>query len=111
LDSVAAPSRRAVVGLALFRGFLGFLLAMLPWLAGEGLDGCGLTQLGAGVAVIALALGAHRRPSLRWALAALALAVLFTPFAFDVRDMQIYGAVLIGKLLFITSFVSAQMFD
>jgi hypothetical protein len=103
--------RRAIVGLALFRASLGVVLALMPWIVGDGLDGYGATQVAAGVAIVAMAPWMNRWPQLRWLQALLALGILFAPFAFDTRDMQIYVAVLLGKTLLITSIVSARIFE
>ncbi|MDB4965044.1 MAG: hypothetical protein JWN44_733 [Myxococcales bacterium] len=102
---------RAIVGLATFRSFLGVALAAAPWISGAGLDGYGATQLGGGVAIVAMAPIMHRRARLRWIQGALALSVFFLPFAFaDTTDIQIYVAVLIGKLLLISAIVSPDIF-
>jgi hypothetical protein len=74
LDSAVAAPRGAVVGLALFRAFLGVVLAAMPWIAGDGLDGYGATQLASGAGMVALAFAMHRRPWLRWVQAALAVS-------------------------------------
>jgi hypothetical protein len=102
--------RRAIVGLALFRAFLGTVLAALPWIVGDGIDGYGATQLGSGLALVAMAPWMDRWPWLRFIQAALALGVLFLPFAFDTRDTQIYCAVLIGKLTLVSSILSHRIF-
>src|SRR5207248_8570250 len=72
--------RRAIVGLATFRSLLGAGLAAMPWIAGAGLDGYGATQLGGGVAIVAMAPLMHRRPRLRWLQGLLAVSVFFLPF-------------------------------
>jgi hypothetical protein len=105
--------RRLLVTLALFRCFIGLLLIGQPWIVGNGLDGYGASSIGVGVAVIAAATQMHRAPWLRWVQAGLAFAVFFLPFAFgdDVIDSQIYCAVLLGKMLLITSIVSPDIFS
>jgi hypothetical protein len=105
--------RRLIVGLALFRAFVGALAIAAPWLVGSGLDAYGATSVGLGVATIAAATQVHRAPWLRWVLAALALAILFSPFAFnkdDISDREVYYAVMDGFMLFVTSFASARLF-
>lgn len=106
--------QRAIVGLALFRSFVGVLLVAMPWVVGHGIDGYGATNLGCGVAVVACATQMHRAPWLRWVQASLALAVFFLPFAFGedfVDDKQIYCAVLLGKMLLISTIVSPTLFS
>jgi len=102
--------RRATLGLLAFRASLGVALMAMPWIVGEGLDGYGATQVAGGVAVVALAPWMQRWPWLRLIQGALAMSVFFLPFAFDTTDMQIYAAVLIGKLLLLTAIVSPQIF-
>ena len=89
---------------------LGAALAAMPWIAGEGLDGYGATQLAGGVVIVTIAPMMHARPGLRWIQGALALSVFFLPFAFDTTDVQIYVAVLLGKLLLISAIVTPQIF-
>ncbi|HEY2744582.1 MAG TPA: hypothetical protein VGL86_08160 [Polyangia bacterium] len=101
------------MGLALFRMFVGALAMAAPWLVGRGLDGYGAASLGCGVALIAAATQAHRAPWLRWVLAALALAILFLPFAFDnddISDREIYYATMVGFMALVSSIVSARLF-
>lgn len=105
--------RRVNVGLALFRAFVGVLAIAEPWLVGHGLDAYGATSVGLGVAVIAAATQIHRAPWLRWVQAALALAVLFSPFLFDkddIMDREVYYAVMVGFMLLMSSIVSTRMF-
>jgi hypothetical protein len=105
--------RRVNVGLALFRAFVGALAIAEPWLVGHGLDAYGATSVGLGVAVIAAATQIHRAPWLRWVQAALALAVLFSPFLFasdDIMDREVYYAVMVGFMLLVSSIVSTRMF-
>jgi hypothetical protein len=105
--------RAMVVGLALFRAFVGLLLIGMPWIVGNGIDGYGATNIGCGVAVVAAATQMHRAPWLRWVQASLAFAVFFAPFAFgadDVSDRQIYYAVLVGHMLLISSIVTPRLF-
>jgi hypothetical protein len=102
--------RRATIGLAVFRSFLGTVLGVMPWIAGEGLDGYGATQLATGVAIVAMAPVMHKKPRLRWVQGALAMSVFFLPFAFDTTDVQIYVAVLTGKLLLLSALVSPDIF-
>ena len=102
-----------IVGLALFRAFVGALVIAQPWLVGNGLDGYGATSVGLGVATIAAASLAHRAPWLRWMFLALALGMFFLPFAFssdDVTDHQIYYAVLAGHTLFVSAIVTPRLF-
>ena len=105
--------RRLIVGLALFRAFLGATLVAGPWLVGEGLDGYGATSIACGLVMMALATRMHRAPRLRWAQAALALVVFFAPFLFaadEISDMEIYYAVLVGHLLLISAIVTPRLF-
>ncbi len=105
--------KRAIVGLALFRGAVGALLIAAPWVIGNGLDGYGAIEIGCGVAVVAAATQMHRAPWLRWVQASLAMTVLFSPFAFSediITDKQIYGAVLLGKMLLISAIVTPSLF-
>ncbi len=105
--------RRLVVGLALFRAFVGALVIAGPWLVGSGLDGYGATSVALGVATIAAATQAHRAPWLRWIFLALALAMFFSPFAFssdDISDHEIYYAVLAGHTLFVSAIVTPRLF-
>lgn len=105
--------RQVVVGLALFRAFIGALAVAEPWLVGHGLDAYGATSVGIGVAVIAAATQIHRAPWLRWVLAALAMAVLFSPFAFpsdDIMDREVYYSTMVGFMVLMSSIVSVRMF-
>ena len=105
--------RAMIIGLALFRSFIGALLVAMPWLVGNGLDAYGATNVGCGVAVVAAATQMHRAPWLRWVQASLAFVVFFAPFAFnadDIMDRQIYYAVLVGHMLLITAIVTPKLF-
>jgi hypothetical protein len=105
--------RAITVGLALFRAFIGLLLGVMPWVVGSGLDGYGATNLGCAVAIVAAATQMHRAPWLRWVQASLAMAVLFSPFAFSADDVsagQVYYAAMIGLMLIVSSIVTPAMF-
>ena len=105
--------RRLIVGLALFRAFVGALVIAEPWLVGSGLDGYGATTVGLGVAIIAAATQAHRAPWLRWVFLALALGLFFSPFAFsfdDVSDREIYYAVMAGHMILVSAIVTPRLF-
>ena len=105
--------RRVNLGLALFRAFVGALAVAEPWLVGHGLDASGATSVGIGVATIAAATQIHRAPWLRWVMAALALAILFSPFAFasdDIMDREVYYAVMVGFMLLVSSIVATRVF-
>ena len=52
-----------------------------------------------------------RSRGLRGALALVAFASFFLPFLFDVRDTQIYCAVLIGKAMLLSAIVSPDIFS
>jgi hypothetical protein len=105
-------NHRAIIGLALFRAFVGALTVSVPWVVGNGLDPYGMTNVATGVALVALAPLMHRAPALRWVQLALAMALFFTPFAFgeDVSDRQIYCAVLIGHMVLISAIVTPTLF-
>ena len=105
-------NERAIVGLALFRAFVGALVVSVPWVVGNGLDAYGVTEVAIGVALVAAAPLMHRAQWLRWVQAALAMALFFTPFAFGeaVCDRQIYCAVLLGHMVFITAIVTPTLF-
>ena len=105
-------NERAIVGLALFRAFVGGLVVSVPWVVGNGLDAYGMTEVATGVALVAAAPLMHRAQWLRWVQAALAMALFFTPFAFgeDVSDRQIYCAVLLGHMVLITAIVTPTLF-
>lgn len=104
--------RRAIVGLALFRAFVGALVVSVPWVVGNGLDPYGTTEVATGVALVAAAPLMHRASWLRWVQAALAMALFFSPFAFgeDVSDRQIYCAVLLGHMVLISAIVTPTLF-
>lgn len=111
-ETIKVASRGPVVGLALFRVVVGAALAAMPWISGEGLDGYGATQLAGGLALVAIAPLMHARPSLRWVQALLAVSVLVCPFVFDdVRDVQIYVAMIFGKVMLISAIPSAEIFE
>ena len=79
----------------------------------HGLDAYGATTVGIGVAVIAAATQIHRAPWLRWVLASLAMAVLFSPFAFptdDISDREVYYSTMVGFMVLMSSIVSVRMF-
>lgn len=102
-----------VIGLALFRSFVGALLIGMLWIVGNGIDGYGATVIGCGVAIVAMATQMHRAPWLRWLQASLALAVLFTPYAFnadDISDREVYYAAMVGLMLLVSSIVTPQLF-
>jgi magnesium-transporting ATPase (P-type) len=105
-------NERAIVGLALFRAFVGGLVVSVPWVVGNGLDAYGMTEVATGVALVAAAPLMHRAQWLRWVQAALAMALFFTPFAFGeaVSDRQIYCAVLLGHMVLITAIVTPTLF-
>ena len=103
---------RAIVGLALFRAFVGGLVVAVPWIVGNGLDAYGMTEVATGVALVAAAPLMHRAPWLRWVQAALAIELFFAPFAFGeaVGDRQIYCAVLLGHMALISAIVTSTLF-
>jgi hypothetical protein len=103
---------RAIVGLALFRAFVGALVIVVPWIVGNGLDAYGTIVVSCGVAIVATAPLMHRAPGLRWVHASLAIALFFTPFLFgeEVNDRQIYCAVLLGHMLLISAIVTPTLF-
>jgi hypothetical protein len=105
--------RRVIVGLALFRVFVGACLLAEPWLVGNGLDGYGAVTIGCGVAMIAAATQMHRAPWLRWVQAALAMVVFFVPFAFptdDINDREVYYSAMVGFMMLVTAIVSPRWF-
>jgi hypothetical protein len=113
MAATAPALRRMIVGLALFRAFIGTLLLAEPWLVGAGLDGYGAVTIGCGVAVIAAATQMHRAPWLRWVQAALAMVVFFAPFVFagdDISDREIYYSAMVGLMLLVSSIVTPTLF-
>ena len=105
--------RATIVGLALFRIFIGGLVIVTPWVFGVGLDPYGATVLAAGVAIVAGAPFMHRAPGLRWVQAALAMELFFSPFAFpsdDVNAWQVYAATMLGFMTLMSSMVSPALF-
>jgi hypothetical protein len=110
--SMSDSKQRAIIGLALFRAFVGALVVSVPWVVGNGLDAYGATVVGCGVAIVAMAPLMHRAPGLRWVQALLAVALFFTPFVFgeEVNDREIYCAVLLGHMLLISAIVTPTLF-
>jgi hypothetical protein len=104
--------QRAIVGLALFRAFVGALVVAVPWIVGNGLDPYGATEVATGVALVAAAPLMHRAQWLRWVQAALAMTLFFAPFAFGeaIGDRQIYCAVLLGHMILISAIVTPTLF-
>lgn len=112
--SVAQRARKrqtALLALTILRVALGLSMGFLAWACAEKTDGYVAAQTAAGALAIALALGIHRGKGLRGALALVALVSFFLPFLFEVRDTQIYCAVLAGNSTLLAAIVSPDIFS
>ncbi len=112
--SVAQRARKrqtALLALTILRVVLGLSMGFLAWACAEKTDGYVAAQTAAGALAVALALGIHRGRGLRGALALVAFVSFFLPFLFEVRDTQIYCAVLAGKATLLAAIVSPDIFS
>lgn len=107
----ARKRRTALLALTSLRVVLGAAMGVLAYAFAEQTDGYVAAQALAGVVTIALSLAIARGRGLRGALALVAFVSFFLPFLFDVRDTQIYCAVLTGKSTLLAAIVSPDIFS
>ena len=111
VEQRARKRQTALLALTILRVVLGLSMGFLAWACAEKTDGYVAAQTAAGALAIALALGIHRGKGLRGALALVAFVSFFLPFLFEVRDTQIYCAVLAGKATLLAAIVSPDIFS
>jgi sulfite exporter TauE/SafE len=107
----ARKRRTALMLLTCLRVVFGAAMGLLAYKFAEKADAYVAVQSLAGALAIVLALGIGRGRGWRGALALVALASFFLPFLFEVRDTQIYCAVLTGNSLLLAAIVSPDIFS
>ena len=108
----AAGNRaRALLALTVLRCLFGACMGLGAWYWAEHFDAYVVAQLLLGGLAIAVSLGVARGRGLRGVLALIAFVGFFLPFLFDVRDTQIYNAVIVDKALLLAAIVSPDIFS
>lgn len=108
----AAGNRaRAQRALTFLRCLFGAAMGLGAWYWCERFDVYVAVQLALSALAIAVSLGIARGRVGRGWLALIAFASFFLPFLFDVRDTEIYNAVIVGKALLLAAIVSPDIFS
>jgi hypothetical protein len=107
----AQKRKTALLLLTILRVLLGASMGFLAWACAEHTDAYVAAQAAAGAVAIALSLAIARGHGLRGVLALVAFVSFFLPFLFEVRDTQIYCAVLAGKATLLAAIVSPDIFS
>jgi hypothetical protein len=110
-STAAAPApTRKIDGLMLFRAGVALWILGSPWLIGEGANASALSDTLVGLAALVVALGAERRPALRWLQAAAGLWLVFSSALLEPTELQRYNEILVGKLLLLSAPVTRDLF-